>query len=242
MTKDEKEIAACKKVAEAINKAEGTDFTPLKAQSRAPDVVLRSTSGRYADRLLEVVTIPRDVTMREDNSNILRLEDELRMSLLEAGVKGCDVDLNIRDEVYKQGIGRRAIRELAELIAAEPKRESWRVTGVELRPHSKELSRKLYSVRVHYHPKLRDVSVCAGLGGWIPADGVWIEEAISMKLKKYGGPKAVQDWILVIGASLFVDAEQIESFRSTHRQDTLPFREIWLVSPFHGVVPLKRSL
>jgi len=166
----------------------------------------------------------------------------LRMNLLDVGVTGCDVDVNIKDEVYKHGIGRGAVRELAELIAAEPNKERWRVTGIELWRYSKELSRKIYSVRVRYHPRLRDVTVCAGLGGWIPADGVWIVEAISTKLKKYGGPKAVKDWILVIEASLFVDAEQIESFRSAHREDTLPFREIWLVSPFHGVVPLKRSL
>lgn len=58
-------------------------------------------------------------------------------------------------------------------------------------------------------------------------------------MERYGGTEAVKELVLVVGVAGFVDDEQVQAFQADHPSETLPFAQIWIVTPFHGVVCLK---
>ena len=60
-----------------------------------------------------------------------------------------------------------------------------------------------------------------------------------MKVEKYGGAEAVKGLVLVIGVAGFVDEDQVAAFLGENPTDALPFLQIWIVTPFHGVICLK---
>ena len=59
-----------------------------------------------------------------------------------------------------------------------------------------------------------------------------------LKLNEQGAPESVKDLMLVIGASGFMDRGEIEAFRTTNPPETLPFAEVWIVTPFDETLPL----
>jgi hypothetical protein len=50
---------------------------------------------------------------------------------------------------------------------------------------------------------------------------------------------AVKELVLVIGVAGFVDEDQVAAFLGENPAKALPFLQIWIVTPFHGVVCLK---
>jgi hypothetical protein len=103
------------------------------------------------------------------------------------------------------------------------------------------LAELLHSVLVSYDPEIiKDVSVDIPAGGAVPLDGRWIEAGIQKKVAKYGGDGAVRDLALIIGVAGFVDDEQVNAFQRAFVEAQLPFAEIWINTPFHGTICLKR--
>ena len=66
------------------------------------------------------------------------------------------------------------------------------------------------------------------------------EEGIQKKVAKYGGEEAVRDLMLIIGVAGFVDDEQVNAFHQAFAEAQLPFAEIWINTPFHGTICLKK--
>jgi hypothetical protein len=116
------------------------------------------------------------------------------------------------------------------------------MSDVELYEFDPDLSRVVISFSVVHLEALDGLDVAIPFSSFVPRDGRWIQEAIDRKLRKYGGPAAVERITLVIGALGFIDAGQIMAFQRQYPPDTLPFEEIWLVTAFHGVVPLKLAV
>jgi DNA replication protein DnaC len=74
--------------------------------------------------------------------------------------------------------------------------------------------------------------------GFVPLSKTGAEDGLALKLKRYGGPEAVKELTLVIGVEALVDAQQVEAFRETHKDDGLPFKEI-LINSAEGTMRLK---
>jgi hypothetical protein len=55
-----REVALCRPVRDEINRREKTDFRVVPSRDEPADVILRSNSGGYPDRRVQLVTIPRD--------------------------------------------------------------------------------------------------------------------------------------------------------------------------------------
>jgi hypothetical protein len=97
----------------------------------------------------------------------------------------------------------------------------------------------VHTIIVSHFEELRSPDVDIPAGGALPPDGRWIKEGIQLKVKKYGGAEAVKELVLVIGVAGFVDEEQVEAFLGENPTEALPFMQIWIVTPFHGVICLK---
>jgi hypothetical protein len=87
-------------------------------------------------------------------------------------------------------------------------------------------------VLISHHECVPGVEIDMPPGSALPPDGRSISEGILKKAAKYGGEKAVRDWILVIGVKGFVDNEQIRfrAFREAHPTEIFPFAQVWIAA------------
>jgi hypothetical protein len=243
MTNDQKkdqEVSLCQSVAQEINKKEGTDYRAEPGTSEPADVCLVSSSKTHPPRSVQVVTIPHDLSAREDNSNIHKLKHNLLAALRGVGLSRCIVRMLLSEKTIRYGLKQELTETLARVIVQEGEDRNVQLRGTDLYAFSPELAKSISLISVLHSPHMKRLDVQVDLWTWGPRDGRWIEEAINLKLAKYGGPQAVEDLTLVIGALAFVDREQIKAFQETNPPDTLPFAEIWIVSPIEGTLALKR--
>jgi hypothetical protein len=109
----------------------------------------------------------------------------------------------------------------------------------EIYEKSSEVAANVHDILISHHEIISGVEIDIPAGSTIPPDGRWIEEGILKKAVKYGGTDAVKGLTLVIGVAGLVDDEQIKAFQAAYRPEALPFSQIWIVTPFHGVICLK---
>ena len=237
--KKEREIGFGRLVARELNKIAGTDYQVEPATEEPADVLLASVSGRFSPRLAQVVSIPHDLFAREDNNNIEKLKQNAFAALEQRGLTNCVVGIIVSKKVLSHGVKKPLVDRLADLVLENGKDKNVTLRGTEVYAYSPELAEYVARINVFHLPGFPRLEVDVPMGGWLPRDGRWIEEGINLKLGRYGGPAAVKDLMLIIGASAFVDAEQVQSFRNSHTPETLPFAEIWIASLFEGAHALK---
>ncbi len=239
MGKKNWELEQCRRVAEAINDAEGTDYEAQPSDAEPADTVLASKSKKFSQRPAQVVSIPLDFRSRDDKGTVEKLKGTLAELLRGKGMEHLLIGVIPSGDAEMYGVKQSLVEQLAEIVAKEACDRDLVLGYDEIYERSPELAEAIHNLFVSHHDVIPEIEIDIPAGSAVPGDGQWIEEGIWKKLKKYGNAKAVESLMLVIGVAGFVDDQQIEAFQRANPPDTLPFAEVWIVTPFHGVVCLK---
>jgi hypothetical protein len=228
-------------VATAINSSQGTDYQAVKGAD-PPDVDLVSATNAFPQIFVEVVSLPSlDMTARVDNQNICKFRDELAGQLVGLPY---DITVHLQEKSKRHGIPKGAVDSLAGIIqqtlAEANSTKTVPTINIEFTKRYSEFPDIAdYVLDVHCRRiSGRDsILIIVPLATWAPDDDSWIRDAIEKK-HTYS-PQATTDWIFAIDGSWVVDQQQIDGFKSNLVQHGLSFREIWIVTDFHGTVRLK---
>jgi hypothetical protein len=233
------EVTQCQIVADEINRLRGTDYEAHASETEPADVILESTSGKHSLIPAQVVSIPVDFRHRDDKHSVEKIRKTLAELLSARGLQHCLVGLILSGKAEMEGIKQLLMEQLAEIIFKEAAYENRTLGYYDIYERSAELAEFVHDILISHHEIIPNVELDIPAGSALPPDGRWIEEGVLKKSAKYGGAKAVKGLMLVMGVAGFVDDEQIASFQAAYPPETLPFSEIWIVTPFHGVVCLK---
>jgi hypothetical protein len=233
------ELRQCGRVSTEMNKQRGTDYDAFPSNAEPADVILKSKSGAHPSLPVQVVSIPVDVRHRDDKHGVEKIRESLKRSLEENGFNHCMVGLILSGEAEMHGIKHEDLEILTEIVLKEAATGNRTLRYDEILERSPELSELVHDIIISHHEELQSADVDIPAGGALPPDGRWINEGILKKVEKYGGADAVKGLLLVIGVAGFVDDEQVQAFQAANPAETLPFSQIWIVTPFHGVVCLK---
>lgn len=224
-----REVLVCQLVADEINKTCGTDFQARAVEREPPDVMLVSKSGKHAVRSFEVVSAPQDFTIRYDTGNVQRLERTLRSALEQRNFSGYRIGIHWADAA-KQHALKGGLNDLAALvIGSAPKSGYIFMGGVEIWHVCRRLASLIDYLSVFRLPYER-LEINSMASWWAPRDGLWIEEAVSAKIKKYGIGSYVASLTLVVDGMAYLDAEQITAYRNKLALEPLPFADLWAVT------------
>jgi hypothetical protein len=237
--KKEWELEQCQLVAAEMNKQRGTDYVAHPSKAEPADVVLESNSGAYPSLQVQVVSIPLDFRHRDDKHSVETIREALTRALPARGLRHCLVGLVLSGEAEMHGIKHDLVEALTELILTEASAGNRTLNYEDIFERSAELSDYVHQIYISHHEIIPDVEIDIPAGSALPPDGRWIKEGILKKVERYGGTEAVKELVLVVGVAGFVDDEQVQAFQADHPSETLPFAQIWIVTPFHGVVCLK---
>jgi hypothetical protein len=229
----------CQFVTAEINKSKGTDYDVHPPDAEPADVTLKSKSGAHPPLSVQVVSIPWDFRHRDDKHSVEKMRGALRRSLEEHGFNHCCVGLILSGEAEMHGIKHAELELLTEIVLKEAANGNRTLKYEDILERSPELSELVHDIIISHHEEIQKPDVDIPVGGALPPDGRWIREGVLKKMEKYGGAEAVKKLALVIGVAGFVDEEQVQAFQADHPAETLPFSQIWIVTPFHGVVCLK---
>lgn len=233
------ELEQCQLVAAEMNSLHGTDYEAFPSKVEPADVDLKSKSGIQPSLPVQVVSIPLDFRYRDDKHTVEKIEEALSRSLPARGLRQCSVGLILSGEAEMHGIKHEALELLTEIILKEAAAGNRTLRYEDILEQSPELSELVHNIIISHHEEIQNVEVVIPAGGALPPDGRWIKEGILKKVKRYGGEEAVKGLVLIIGVAGFVDDEQVQAFQAADPAETLPFSQIWIVTPFHGVVCLK---
>lgn len=233
------ELNQCQIVSAEMNKLHGTDYEASPSNAEPADIVLKSKSDTYPALAVQVVSIPLDFRHRDDKHSAGKIKETLTHSLEAHGFNHCSVGLILSGEAEMHGIKHAALELLTEIILKEAATGNKTLRYEDILDRSPDLSELVHDIIISHHEEIRKPDIDIPAGGALPPDGRWIREGILKKLEKYGGAEAVKKLVLVIGVAGFVDDEQVEAFQADNPAETLPFSQIWIVTPFHGVVCLK---
>lgn len=233
------ELAHCQLAATEMNRQQGTDYEPQPPDAEPADVSLKSKSGKYPTLPVQVVSIPLDFRHRDDKHSVEKIKKTLNELLTAGGLVHCLVGIILSGEAEIHGIKNSMIDVLADFILREARTGDRELKYEEICGQSEELSALVHNIFISHHEEIPGIEIDIPAGSALPPDGRWIAEGIFKKAERYGGMDAVKGLTLVMGAAGFVDDEQIHAFQAAHRPDTLPFSQIWIVTPFHGVACLK---
>lgn len=234
------ELEQCQRVAQTLNETDSTDYEAQSSNTEPADAVLTSKTGKFPPRAAQVVSIPLDFRSRDDKHTVEKLRNSLAELLRGKGLKHLLVGVIPSGGAEMHGVKQPIVEQIAEIIAKEAGDRDLTLGYAEIYERSPELAELIHNILVSHHDVIPDVEIDIPAGSAVPSDGQWIEEGLWKKLKKYGSEKAVADLMLVIGVAGFVDEQQIEAFQRANPPEKLPFAEVWIVTPFHGVVCLKR--
>lgn len=228
-------------VANELNRAEGTDYKAEAGTSEPADVVLTSSNPNFPNRSAQVVSIPLNFRHRDDKQTVQRLQATLVELLMQRGMRHMLVGLILSGKAELHGMKPGVVDQLADIIVSEGASKDVNIRYDAIYERLPELAELVHDIFVSHHPDvIEEVSVDIPAGGAFPMDGRWIQEGIQKKVDKYGGEKAVNDLMLIIGVAGFVNDEQVTAFQKTFAETNLPFAEIWINTPFHGTICLKR--
>jgi hypothetical protein len=234
------EMEQCRLVAEEMNRLEGSDFEAFPSCAEPADIILRSKSERHSPLQIQVVSIPLDFRHRDDKDSVAKIKASVAEALLAKGTEHCVVGLILSGQAMMHSMKRSTLEILSDVVLeAVATRRNQTLQYDEIYKRSSELAEFVHSVLISYHEVIPGVEIDIPAGSALPPDGRWIQEGILKKAAKYGGANAVEGLALVIGVAGFVDDEQIRAFQAAYQPKDLPFSQIWIVTPFHGVVCLK---
>lgn len=224
-----REVLLCQLVADEINKTSGTDLQARAVDREPPDVMLISQSGQHAARNCEVVSAPRDFTIRYDTDNVHRLERTLRSALGQRNFSGYRIGIHWAGAATQHAL-KGGLDDLAALvIGSAPKSGYIVMDGVEIWDVSPRIASLVHYFSIFRLPCERlDINSMAAW--WAPRDGRWIEEAVSAKIKKYGIGSYVASLTLVVDGMAYLDTEQIAAYRDKLALEPLPFADLWAVA------------
>jgi hypothetical protein len=232
------ELEQCRFVAVEMNKLRGTDYEARPSTAEPADVVLVSPSGKHPSLSVQVVSIPLDFRHRDDKHSVEKIRETLIRSL--AGAKHLYVGLILSGKAETHGMKHGVLDVLTDVVRKEASTGSNRTLRYQdILERSRELSEYVHDIVIGHHEIIPTVEIDMPAGSTLPPDGQWIDEGIQKKMAKYGGAEAVKELVLVIGVAGFVDNEQVDAFQKEHHPETLPFAQVWIVTPFHGIVCLK---
>jgi hypothetical protein len=237
--KKKRELIPCRLLAEEINREQGTDYKACESDEGLADALLRSVSGKYLEIAVQVVSVPLDWRHRDDNQGVAKMNKVLTDALARRGAKHCSIDLALSRTATRRMPGI-VVERLADLICGEAEKGSRQLGPSQIAAYSPELTQYVDCISIFYSSAIQAVTVSAPSGDMLPPDGRWIEEGISIKVAKYGGPAAVSALTLVIDVAGVVDDGQISAFKAAHDETMLPFSEIWILG-LRGIVCLKRK-
>lgn len=239
--KTEREMREGELVAQALNKAGGTDYEAVPASQEPADVTLRSISGRFPTRQAQVVSIPLDFRSRDDKHTLIRIETTLEEMLRERDIHHMLVGIFPSSRAEMHGAPRKVVERLADLIEKEGRNRDISFSNFEMYERDPVLAEMFDGINISHHPGfIENVEIDIPRGGSFPRDGRWIQQGILKKLVKYGGAAAVKDLVLIIGVAGFVDDRQVAAFLRGHPESDLPFAEIWINTTYHGTYCLKK--
>lgn len=233
------EVRQCQLVAAEMTRLHGTDYEVRPSNSEPADVVLMSKSGVHPALPVQVVSIPLDFRHRDDKHSVEKIKEALAQSLPARGLKHCSVGLILSGEAEMHGIKHSALEALTDIVLREAATGNRTLRYEDILEQSPDVSELVHDIIISHHEVIENVEIDIPAGGALPPDGRWINEGILKKMERYGGAEAVKGLVLVIGVAGFVDDEQVQAFQAAHPTDALPFGQIWIVTPFHGVVCLK---
>ena len=240
--KKQRELAEGGEAAAYLNQELGADYEAIPSDREPADVLFVSRSHEFPERMVQVVTIPHDYQIRADNQNLARFVRELSTALKTRDVSDLTVGFTPLGPATARGIPRAQVESLANdlvLQRLEPAQDTRALDFMELLAVDPELSIYLSNVVLFRDEGNRGVTILTpGVAAALPHDGSWIEDGLALKLKRYDGSEAVKELTLVIGVEALVDAQQVEAFRETHKDDGLPFKEI-LINSAEGTMRLK---
>jgi hypothetical protein len=237
--KKQRELYFSQLVAQEMNKTRGTDYEAGPSDGEPADATLRSKSGKFPTLPVQVVSIPLDFRHRDDKHSVDKIRESLKSSLQEHGFKHYVVGLILSGKGEMRGIKHRDLEILTDIVLREAASGGRTIDYGEIYEQSSELSELVHTIIVSHHEELQSPDVDIPAGGALPPDGRWIKEGIKLKVKKYGGAEAVKELVLVICVAGFVDDDQVDAFLHENPAEGLPFLQIWIVTPFHGVICLK---
>lgn len=233
-TKKQKERRLCQRVAEEMNQHEGTDYSAESNEHDPPDCLMKSRSGKFEMREVEVTTASDDFTMREDGGNLSTACRAFEVELRNRGVSGYNIQLDLTDKGLRSGVKQESVRELADVFCAGIKNstdQSVCLDGTQIWRYSLKLADLVGGVSGY--PLVSDaVAVVSCLSAW-ESDGSCIAKAIAAKSKKYA-PENIADYDLVVGCAWHIGETEVHSYLA-NRSAMSAYRSIWLVTAFDGV-------
>lgn len=237
-SKRERELWVASRVAGAINSNDSTDYCAEPGPD-PPDAILVSAAGRFPEIELEVVSLPvKDFTARDDNQNILKLEEQLHRELEQDAFQ---VSVHLLDKGKRYGVPtdvvEKLVRFIREAMAQTSTTNPATVDFEKMYEHHPDIAEYVSEVSVFRFPHRQSVLVQVPLATFAPRDASWLLAAVAKK--DLHGRAANSRLVVAIDGSWLVDAEQIQAFRDLPEISALPFSQLWLVTGFHGVVRLK---
>jgi hypothetical protein len=235
-----REVFVCSRVAEEINRIEGTDYEVQSSPCDPPDVLLVSKSKKFPVREVEVVSTPQNFLIREDNGNIRILEQKLSSALTNLGVSCCDVLVNWTELAVRVTTKMSMVRTLAEVISCNtPEIGHFYLDAGDIYDQFPALSQIVNGVRILRLSNLA-LEVHSVRGWWLPRDDRWIAEAVAQKSNKYRSAAFTSSFTLVVDGQSHIDSEQINAFCANVTHQEISFAEIWIVTmgKAHRLKPL----
>lgn len=224
----------CESVAGEMNATGGTDYCAESTEQDPPDCVLKSRSGKFQTREVEVTSIPANHVLREDNGNAWRCAGALKVELRGKGIEGYDISFTLTDEGSRYGVQPSQVKRLAGIVCNGIFAGRAELNGVEIWKSAPDIVDRLDSIGWAPLSTLKELNVHPTFGGWPQPEGcTWIGDAIREKSAAYG--ERAKCWDLVIGGTWQVGADSVEAYMRDDIVRPSPFRSIWVTTAFDGV-------
>jgi len=240
------EVRICRYVAQEMNRRDATDYYAkdpgyyLENPDESIDVELFSESDRCPRYPIQVVTTPsnKHLELRSRIKNVETLRNRLASALAERGLQHYTVGISLGKEGLLRQIPQDAVTQCANLMVRNNLKEgAWSLDWREITEFSPTLHK--FVRHIHAHPA-SGLTVRANRSAWTPSDERLIEESILMKEQKYP-PALKSQTALVIGGSLFIDGEQVQSYIASGRAAAITFADVWIVFDNRAVLLKQRQ-
>jgi len=238
------EVRICLYVAREMNRRDGTDYYAkdpvyyLENPDEPIDVELFSdTYPRYR---IQVVTTPsnKHLELRSRIKNVETFRNRLASALTERGLQHYIVGISLGKEGLLHKIPQDAVTQCANLMAQNKLKEGdWSLEWREITGFSRTLHKFVRHINVHPGSGL---TVLVQRTAWAPSDERLIEEAIRLKEQDKYPPALKRQIALVIGGSLFIDGEQVQSYIASGKAAATTFSDVWIVFDNRAVLLKQR--
>lgn len=238
--KKEKERHLCQRVAGEINRCEGTDYSAESSQHDPPDCLMKSHSGKFETREVEVTTASADFTMREDGGNLSKACRALATEVTARGISGYWIQLDLTEKGLRSGLKPEGIQELADMLCSEIKRSDRRTVcfeGTQIWRYSPKLCDLVGGISGNALTESDTVTVVPSMSAY-ESDGSCIATAIAAKSKNRYAPSDAGCYDLVIGCAWHIGKTEVQSYLHANSSVKSAYRSIWLTTAFDGVFKL----